>query len=256
VTRHYGTDRVHHLPLRVQFPEAPELTLRSRALLYLGLGLAATAAFGPETPLYIPENGWVSLNPPLSGNRLGSYSTRTTHPHFLSELTRLWRDAGLSHPLSNPYQGLTKGQVLAHCRHRELLAELYNMSVSCARPVASRWRGRGEGSCGYCYPCLLRRAALHRLGWDRGQDYLLDVLAAPETLRHPTRGRDLRALLLALGTWEESPRELMNRVYLGESAAEAAQVYALARPLLNAGFQEIGQFFRDKGPEWIKAYMA
>ena len=48
---HYGPERVHHLGLRVQFPEAPELSLRSRSVLYLALGLAVAAAFGPETPL-------------------------------------------------------------------------------------------------------------------------------------------------------------------------------------------------------------
>ncbi len=73
--RHYGPDRVHHLGVRVQVPESPELTLRSRSLLYLALGLATAAAFGAGPLFYLPENGWVSLNPPLTLNRLGSYST-------------------------------------------------------------------------------------------------------------------------------------------------------------------------------------
>jgi Queuosine biosynthesis protein QueC len=47
LTRHYGPDRLHHQAVRVQF-EGPELTLRSRSLLYLALGLTAAAAFpGP-----------------------------------------------------------------------------------------------------------------------------------------------------------------------------------------------------------------
>src|SRR5208337_3998352 len=199
--RHYGPDRVHHLGVRVQFPESPELTLRSRSLLYL------------------PENGWVSLNPPLTLNRLGSYSTRTTHPHFLEQLSSLWRRAGLDHPLRNPYQELSKGEVLLNCRNPGLLQELFSRTVSCARPVASRWQQRPAGSCGCCYPCLMRRAALNRLGWDMGGDYLLDVLAARESLRHRTRGRDLRALLLALKTWEESPGKILARLWLGESPA-------------------------------------
>ena len=165
----YGPGRVHHLGVRVQFPESPELTLRSRSLLYLALGLATAAAFGEATPLCLPENGWVSLNPPLTGNRLGSYSTRTTHPHFLEQIASLWRRAGLDHPLGNPYQGLTKGEMLLNCRNRGLLKELFPRTVSCARPVASRWQGRPAGSCGCCYPCLMRRAALNRLGWGRGR---------------------------------------------------------------------------------------
>jgi hypothetical protein len=77
---HYGPDRLHHLGMRVQFAASPEITLRSRSLLYLALGLTAAAAFGPAPPLIVPENGWISLNPPLTLSRLGPYSTRTTHP--------------------------------------------------------------------------------------------------------------------------------------------------------------------------------
>ncbi len=115
---HYGPDRVHHLGLRVQFPQAPELSTRSRSLLYLALGLAAAASCGPATPLIIPENGWISLNPPLTANRLGSCSTRTTHPHFLEQLTGLWQEVGLANPLVNPYKNLTKGEMVRGCRNR------------------------------------------------------------------------------------------------------------------------------------------
>ncbi len=252
---HYGPERVRHLNLRVQFPESPELTLRSRSLLYLALGLTAAAAFEPDLPLLIPENGWVSLNPPLTLNRLGSCTTRTTHPYFLEQLTRLWQDAGINRPLTNPYQYRTKGELLARCRNRELLANLAPRSSSCARPVASRWRRGPKGECGYCYPCLLRRAALHRLGWDRGEDYQVDALAAAETLRHRVRGRDLRSLLLAWRTWEESPREMVSRVHWGEPGPGLARKYAETRQLLAAGFQEIGQFFQDKGSDFLKAYL-
>ena len=252
---HYGPERVYHLNMRVQFPEAPELTIRSRSLLFLALGLAAAAAFGPDTPSYLPENGWVSLNPPLTLNRLGANTTRTTHPYFMKQITRLWRDAGIKQPLMNPYQYLTKGEVLRHCRHPELLQKLAPQSSSCARPVVSRWRGRPGGECGYCYPCLLRRAALHRLGRDRGEDYLLDILTEPGTLQHRSRGRDLRALLLALKTWEESPMEVENRVYWGDQGSGSAHKYTQIRQLLATGFKEIGQFFRDKGSLLLNAFL-
>jgi 7-cyano-7-deazaguanine synthase in queuosine biosynthesis len=254
ITR-YGPEQAHHLNLRVQFPEAPELTLRSRSLLYLALGLSAAASFGPDTPLLIPENGWVSLNPPLTPNRLGTYTTRTTHPYFLEQIIHLWRDAAIKNPLINPYQHLTKGELLESCRHPELLWQLAGHSSSCARPVASRWRGKGGGECGYCYPCLLRRAALHRLGRDRGEDYLLDALAGKETLVHRVKGRDLRALLLALKTWEEAPREVEARIHWGEPGPDSPGKHAATRQLLASGFQEIGRFFQDKGPHLLEAYL-
>jgi hypothetical protein len=256
LTRHYGPDRVHHLGLRVQFPEAPELSMRSRSLLYLALGLVAAASFGAATPLIIPENGWISLNPPLTTNRLGSCSTRTTHPYFLEQLTGLWREVGLVNPLVNPYKNLTKGEVGRRCRNRDLLGQLFGESVSCARPVVSRWQGGKAGSCGYCYPCLMRRAALHTLGWDRGEAYQRDVWAEPETLMHRVRGRDLRALLLAVKTWEDAPAEVEARLMLGASPEALPARLREARAVLDRGFGEIAGWFRDKGPEWVLAYQA
>jgi hypothetical protein len=230
------------------------LSLRSRSLLYLALGLTAAAGLGPSTPLIIPENGWISLNPPLTLNRLGSCSTRTTHPYFLEQIISLWQAAGLAHPLVNPYQNLTKGEMVHQCRHRKLLGQLFGGTLSCARPVVSRWQGGAAGACGYCYPCLMRRAALHTVGWDRGEDYRGDVLAAPETLAHRVRGRDLRALLLAVKTWQESPAEVEARLWL-KSAPEAMPArFLAARDLLARGFREIGEFFRAQGPAWIHQY--
>lgn len=193
----YGPDRVRRWGFRLQF-EAPELSLRSRSILFLALGQAAAAVWSKNPPLFVPENGWLSLNPPLSPNRLGSYSTRTTHPYFLQSLRQLWQAWGLEQELDQPFQFLTKGQILAQSRNPTLLRRLLPYTLSCAHPVASRWFKGAQGNCGYCYPCLVRRAALHRVGWDQAGDYLYDVLRQPEVLANRSRGADLRSLLWAL----------------------------------------------------------
>jgi 7-cyano-7-deazaguanine synthase in queuosine biosynthesis len=254
LAEHYGPDRLHHLPLRVQL-EGPELTLRSRSLLYLALGLVAVTAFPGDLPLLIPENGWISLNPPLTLNRLGPYSTRTTHPHFLGELTALWQQVGLAQKLENPYQGLTKGGMLARCRNLSLLEKLSPLSVSCARPVVGRWQGEAVRACGYCYPCLVRRAALHRVGWDRGADYRLDVLREGEVVRHRVKGRNLRALCLALQTWQENPQDFLSRLWLGTKPQEISERFATAQRLLKAGFAEFAQWIEDQGGTGIKKFL-
>src|SRR2546428_638285 len=33
-------------------------------------------------------------------------------------------------------------------------------SLSCSSPTKARWSGRGTEHCGYCLPCLIRRAAI------------------------------------------------------------------------------------------------
>jgi len=254
LTEHYGPDRLHHLPLRVQL-EGPELTLRSRSLLYLALGLTAVTAFPGDLPLFIPENGWISLNPPLTLNRLGAYSTRTTHPHFLGELTSLWQQVGLAQNLVNPYQELTKGEMLAQCRNLGLLEKLAPLSVSCARPVVGRWQGEAAGACGYCYPCLVRRAALHRLGWDRGSDYRVDVLKEADVMRHRVKGRHLRALCLTLQTWQENPQDIFSRLWLGTDPEKISKRLALAQRLLETGFSEFAHWIKDQGAGGIEEFL-
>ncbi|MEW6387752.1 MAG: Qat anti-phage system QueC-like protein QatC, partial [Thermodesulfobacteriota bacterium] len=252
---HYGPDAFYHLALRVQFPETREFSLRSRSLLFLALGVTVAGAFPGNLPLVVPENGWISLNPPLTLSRLGTYSTRTTHPYFLHELTALWREAGIATPLLNPYQHLAKGEMLARCRNPGLLKKLYSLTSSCARPEVGRWQRQAAGACGYCYPCLIRRAALHRLGWDEGNDYRRDVLSAPEILRQRVQGSDLRALLLGWQTWEASPQEMEARLLLAGAPTTLPEQWTAAHRVLSAGFEEIGHLLQDKAPKLIKAYL-
>ena len=46
---HYGQGKVRRWGFRIQF-EAPELSLRSRSLLFIGLGVAAVCSLGPRPP--------------------------------------------------------------------------------------------------------------------------------------------------------------------------------------------------------------
>ena len=159
--------------------------------------------------------------------------------------------------MHNPYQELTKGEMLAQCPNQSLLEKLAPLSVSCARPMAGRWQKAPGGACGYCYPCLVRRAALHRLGWDRGQDSRVDVLADLEVLRHRVKGRHLRALCLALKTWEENPQEILARLRWNGSAGRKglSQQVATTRRLLDEGFREVGQWLEKQGAVGIKEYL-
>lgn len=173
-----------------------ERTTRSRSLLFIAGALAAAAAAGADVPVYVPENGWIGLNVPLTRARTGSASTRTTHPHFLTLLAAACRTVGLANPIVNPYRLLTKGEMLAACRNRRLLARLAPDSVSCAHPETPRWRDRPQGNCGYCLPCLVRRAALARIRRDVAGDYAWDALTDAALLDPAGRtGADLRALV-------------------------------------------------------------
>jgi hypothetical protein len=100
----------------------------------------------------------------------------------------------------------------------------------------------------------MRRAALHTLRWDRGEAYRRDVWVEPETLTHRVRGGDLRALLLAAKTWEDTPAEVEARLMVGASPEAFPARLLQAREVLGRGFREIAGWFRDQGPEWVQRY--
>ena len=245
LTQHYGPELVRRWGFRVQF-EAPELSLRSRSLLFISLGVAAAAVWGRVLPLYIPENGWISLNPPLTGNRLGSYSTRTTHPYFISGLKRFLVSVGIPTDLVNPFQYVTKGEMLAQSRNPALLRTLLPYSISCAHPVASRWKKDRQGNCGYCFPCLMRRAALHSVGWDEGQQYLYDVLKQPEVLASRARGADLRSLLYLLSQWRRNPQPQQLLWQSGPLPAGREERQKLVG-LVGHGLSEMSRWLEERG---------
>jgi hypothetical protein len=149
---------------------------RSRSLLFLALGLAVASINDAE--LWMAENGFASLNVPLTGERRAAFSTRTTHPGFLLELSDLLRTLGLRVKLSNPFEQLTKGEV--YQRVSDMIgagdaSRLLGASHSCAKPD----RGPGfaaETHCGACFGCLVRRAAFLASGLPDATVYIEEEL--------------------------------------------------------------------------------
>lgn len=101
------TRRGHQVGSAKKFPN--EKSRRSRSILFVALGLAAAAARGAE--LWVSENGFTSINPPLSPERRGSLTTRTTNPSFLDGLADTLRGIGLAVQIVTPFEHLTKGGV-------------------------------------------------------------------------------------------------------------------------------------------------
>lgn len=115
-----------------------------------------------DVTLYVCENGFIAINPPLTGGRLGSLSTRTAHPVVLSLLQQLIEAAGLRVRIVNPYRFKTKGEMLKECADQILLEAHAFQTTSCGR-----FKQFGYKHCGRCVPCLVRRSAFH--AW-KGED--------------------------------------------------------------------------------------
>lgn len=137
-----------------------EPSSRARSLLFFAYGvLAASALRGASKPVtvFVPENGLIAINPPLTYRRVGSLSTRTTHPFFISSLQKVLDAVKVGAVLVNPYVGKTKGEMLLECSSA-VLKKVAHLSYSCGKGK------RLNMQCGRCVPCLIRRAAMERAG--------------------------------------------------------------------------------------------
>jgi 7-cyano-7-deazaguanine synthase in queuosine biosynthesis len=175
---------------RFPLPEKCEDTHRPRSFLFLGVAIAVANAAGIGD-IYIPENGLIALNPPLQISRIGSLSTRTAHPIFLTRFLDFLQGARLyAGSIRNPFLYQSKTDML-----RELdpaLSQAVVRSVSCARP--QRYKDRGVRHCGYCVPCVYRRVSLMAAGLDRAGEYAFDVYNDLPSMT-PTTQADFKALV-------------------------------------------------------------
>jgi hypothetical protein len=176
-------------------PETPS-SQRARSLIFLAYGtLAATTLklyhAGGTATLYICENGFISINPPLTAMRLGSLSTRTTNPIFLGLMRDLFNAAGLRVQLENPYQLKTKGEMLKECADQKLLSAHACETTSCGRYLI-----HGHKHCGRCVPCLVRRAAFKSSGIPDTTEYVFKKLGRNDS--DHAAFDDVRSVAMAL----------------------------------------------------------
>lgn len=172
-----------------------DITMRTRSLNFLAFAAVGACAVQEvsqqkKVDLYVPENGFISLNAPLTPRRIGTLSTRTTHPYFIASIQQLFDAVGIPCQIINPYQFKTKGQMAHQCLNKQLLTEIVECTVSC-----SHWK-RTNQQCGVCVPCIIRRASLHAGGINRDAGYTVQSLA--RVMNEIDRRDDLIALRIAI----------------------------------------------------------
>lgn len=164
LSTHFGISRIRFFRFFAAAMCGAEESTRSRSLMFFAHAIAIASGMGHHVDLYVPENGVISLNIPLTPMRLGSLSTRTTHPYFMGLLQQLLNELSLDVTLINPYQFLTKGEMMRGCKDKAYLDCMYHKTLSCSHPDQGRWTGDNAGHCGECLPCTIRKAAIHKAG--------------------------------------------------------------------------------------------
>jgi hypothetical protein len=189
---------------------------------------------GKRFTLYVCENGFISLNPPLTGSRLGSLSTRTTHPAFLGMFQKLLDNAGLNVEIKNPYQFKTKGEMLSECLDQKLLFTSASTTTSCGRYARNNYQ-----HCGRCLPCLIRRAAFRAWGRKDTTGYAYSDLSKDD-LKH-ARFDDVRCAAIAVADVNANGIDPLIRPTLNSVLMGNTKPY---KSVAECGIQELGAFLK------------
>mgnify|MGYP001625142671 CR=1 FL=1 len=179
---------------------------RGRSFLFIGLGVFALTGIENVHELLVPENGLIALNVPLDETRVGSFSTRTTHPFYLSLWNKLLSGLGMSILVKNPYWNKTKGEMAAECKNQEILYETMKVSFSCSSPGKARWKGLSPRHCGYCVPCIIRRAAMYKAFGKDGTVYTENSFAKMQKKNSEGIGIQLRSFEYAIDKIKKNPK--------------------------------------------------
>ncbi|MBN8958645.1 MAG: 7-cyano-7-deazaguanine synthase [Rhizobiales bacterium] len=224
-------------------PGSQEPSQRARSLIFVTFGVIAATALksyhdGLEVPLFVCENGFIAINPPLTGGRLGSLSTRTAHPEFFARLQHVLDAAGLRVKIANPYATKTKGEMLKECVDQTLLRKEAVRTTSCGRFQRFNYR-----QCGRCVPCQVRRAAF--LAWGAAPD-TTDYVYAPigqDDAEHAGFD-DVRSVAIALAAVKAEGAES----WLGHALASSfIQDRAALLAMLERGLGELRALHQTHG---------
>jgi len=240
---HYG-NRLEFVQVRAgQNPSGKEITFRSRSILFIALGMYVASNSGESIDLFMPENGNIALNIPLTPSRRGSNSTRTAHPFFLHSINKLLQSIGYNNKVINPFELKTKGECVDQCLNTNLLRRIVELSTSCAKSHHRRtWIRRGARQCGRCMPCIYRRAALHKIDIDN-EVYGHDICRGEVDLFSEKKiSDDFRAIVSFIS--KGYSKEDISAILLSNGILEVSKLNDYSDLVLRAS-EEVRYLFRD-----------
>lgn len=224
-----------------QLPGENEQSTRSRSIVFISYGVMAATLleqYQSETVvLRTPENGFMSVNPPLTDARIGGLSTRTTHPIFIHLIQKILTAADLNVSIENPYQFKTKGEMLKECGNRNFIRKNAYKSTSCGRFVRTAYK-----HCGRCVPCLVRRASLYAARRKDKTVYKYDDLSIDDA--EHARFDDVRSAAMAVAYIKSEGLPAWLGASLASTSIGDSTPY---RDTVDRGIKELGKFLKKAG---------
>lgn len=225
-----------------------ENTSRGRSLLFLCAAISIAGIMGEDTPVYIPENGFIGLNISLTNSRKGSCSTRTTHPFFLEGLSEILGEVGIHNRIENFFAYKTKREIVNLIAETQSFKNNYMNTISCSHPCVARYNRTGSReypvNCGFCYPCLIRKASLQDVEISEKND-VEDTISFINTESESTKSSDLFAVLSSVHRYKGlSDKELRRMIRCtGKLSKEKAEWF---ERVYREGMNDLTDFFKNE----------
>lgn len=229
----------------IELPEADEdKNQRSRSFLFIAIAIFAMSGTKNCNQLLMPENGLIALNVPLDCTRIGSHSTRTTHPFYL----KLWNVVAqnlFGFSISNPYWNKTKGEMVAECLNKNELRVAIDKSFSCSSVNNANIRSGHSQHCGHCLPCIIRRAAMHRAFGDYDpSEYLYSDVNIIESNRDLV-GEQLRSFQYAIKKLKQNPNAKKVFIHKPGPLENNEEYLEELAEMYYRGLMEVDQWIQD-----------
>ena len=186
---------------------------------------------GENVPVYIPENGFIGLNIPLTGGRKGTCSTRTTHPYFLRQFNDILEKVGIKNTITNFFAYNTKREIVGQVKDTDAFKSCYADTISCSHPCLARYNKKGSKeypvNCGYCYPCLIRKSSFLDIDEIKKYSYQGEAYDFLIEYEESEKSADLRAVLGSIYRCKHSSDKELKRYIrcVGELTEEEVEKF-------------------------------
>ena len=225
-----------------------ENTSRGRSLLFLCAAISIAGIMGEDTPVYIPENGFIGLNISLTNSRKGSCSTRTTHPFFLEGLSEILGEVGIHNRIENFFAYKTKREIVNLIAETQSFKNNYMNTISCSHPCVARYNRTGSReypvNCGFCYPCLIRKASLQDVEISEKND-VEDTISFINTESESTKSSDLFAVLSSVHRYKGLSDKELRRMIRCSGKLSKEKVEWFER-VYREGMNDLTDFFKNE----------
>lgn len=251
LNKQYGEKAYRSMRVKLGFDknslvtEEEEKTQRARSFLFYSLAGLAASSMNAAIKVNVPENGLIALNVPLDPSRLGALSTRTAHPYFMARMNEILSALGMSITLQNPYRHKTKGEMADVCTDKSFLSSVVDKSMSCSSPAKARYKEMSPRHCGYCVPCLIRRASIKKgLAAPDSTLYMVPDLSAQTLDSSKAEGEHIRSFQLMVSRIQEGPELAKILVHKPGPLTDAPDEVSAYAEVFRRGVMEVAELLK------------